>query len=366
MNPDKQSNRAWLLTAPGSAAIAVVRIAGPGVEDFLRGHFSRPVLPGAMTHGNLTDAGKVLDDPVVMRLENGAADVCLHGGTWIVQAMLDLLQREGFGLLNFKFEISDDKSQDAFWDGGESDIEREMLAYLPLAMTELAVKMLLREPAAWERFALTNQDIRRQQAQEILADHSLWWLLHPPRVAIVGVANAGKSTLANQLFATQRSITADLPGTTRDWIGETANIDGLAITLIDTPGLRETSDPIEQAALAASAATIAAADWVVLVLDVSQPLDDAQLALLRRWPAALVVANKSDLAVLAAGDWKSQISNFKLPEGDNVIACDALHGVGIDLLRRQIRARFVADADDLDKPRWWTQRQRDWLNNQAG
>ena len=56
-------------------------------------------------------------------------------------------------------------------------------------------------------------------------------------VAIVGPPNVGKSTLANRLFGQARSITADQPGTTRDWVGGVADIVGLAVTLVDTPGV---------------------------------------------------------------------------------------------------------------------------------
>ena len=127
-------------------------------------------------------------------------------------------------------------------------------------------------------------------------DHSLYWLLHPPRVAIIGVPNAGKSTLANRLFAQERSITADLPGTTRDWVGEIANVDGLAVMLVDTPGLRHTDDPIESEAIRRSKGQIERADLVVLVLDVTQPRDPDQLALEAAHRCALVVVNKSDQA----------------------------------------------------------------------
>src|SRR6185503_2714425 len=97
-----------------------------------------------------------------------------------------------------------------------------------------------------------------------------WWMLHPPRVAIVGEANVGKSTLANQLFAQERSITADLPGTTRDWVGEVANVDGLPVTLVDTPGVRETADEVEREAIARSGEQVAAADLILLVLDATR------------------------------------------------------------------------------------------------
>src|SRR5206468_1554210 len=122
----------------------------------------------------------------------------------------------------------------------QTQFEREMLAHLPLARTELAVRTLLAQPAAWQR------EKCKTMLSAILGDVALHHLLHPPRVAIIGSANVGKSTIANQLFGQERSITADLEGTTRDWVGEIANIDGLAVMLIDTPGIRQTSDAIER------------------------------------------------------------------------------------------------------------------------
>ena len=127
-------------------------------------------------------------------------------------------------------------------------------------------------------------------------DRSLWFLLHPPQVAIVGAANVGKSTLANQLFAQERSITADIPGTTRDWVGEIANLDGLPVMLIDTPGIRATDDAIEQQAIATSGAIITASELIVLVLDASRPLVGEQRALIERWPDAVRVINQVDRA----------------------------------------------------------------------
>ncbi len=88
---------------------------------------------------------------------------------------------------------------------GESEIEREVAASLPIAKTELALRVLLAQPAAWLKVAENDR-------KRMLTDRSLHWLLNPPKVAIVGTSNVGKSTLANQLFARERVITADLPG----------------------------------------------------------------------------------------------------------------------------------------------------------
>jgi tRNA modification GTPase len=187
----------------------------------------------------------------------------------------------------------------------------------------------------------------------VLADRSLEYLLHPPRVAIVGAPNVGKSTLANQLFAQERSITADLPGTTRDWVGEIANIDGLPITLVDTPGVRDTADEIERQAIARSGEQVAAADLVLLVLDASRPLVPEQLRLVERHglePRSVIVLNKSDL-------------NGDAGPGDaapraNVRTC-AVTGQGVEQLRAAILAHFRCANVAPDRPRIWTARQRE-------
>ncbi len=147
-------------------------------------------------------------------------------------------------------------------DDVHSLFEREMLAHLPMARTEPAIRMLLDQPSAWGRAIDAGLD-----ARSILADQTLLRMLNTPRVAIVGEPNVGKSTLANQLFGQQRSITADLPGTTRDWVGEIADIDGLAVLLVDTPGQRDAADAIERAAIVASQEQIGASDLILNVLD---------------------------------------------------------------------------------------------------
>src|SRR5205814_9358437 len=142
-----------------------------------------------------------------------------------------------------------------------------------------ALRTLLAQPRAWKG-VIDDQNLGRHELERIASDKTLHYLLHPPRVAIVGAPNVGKSTLANQLFAQERSITANLPGTTRDWIGELANLDGLIVQLIDTPGVRATDDEIERRAIAASAVQVESADLVVLMLDVSRPADREQAELI--------------------------------------------------------------------------------------
>jgi tRNA modification GTPase len=156
----------------------------------------------------------------------------------------------------------------------------------------------------------------------------------------------GKSTLANQLFAQERSITADLPGTTRDWVGEIANVDGLAVMLLDTPGVRETSDAIEREAIARSGAEVRRADLVVIVLDATRPLEPEQQPLVEAHPDSVVVINKVDRP--AAWDRCSVTA----------LQTVASTGEGVDQLRDAIRRRFGCQDVPVSMPRVWTERQR--------
>lgn len=322
------SDRITLITAPGIAAIAVVRLSGPGVDAFLAQHFSKPVPVGRCVHGDLHDGNRVIDDAVAVRTGD-LLDLNLHGGTWVVRSTLQLAQNAGF-------EISDARATD-----GQTEMWDEVLRALPLAATEQAVRMLLAQPVAWE--SISNP-------AEILADSSGKWLVQRPCVAIVGPANVGKSTLANQLFGQARSITADLPGTTRDWVGEIANLDGLAVMLLDTPGIRETTDAIEAAAIEGSARQIRSADLVVLVLDQSLPLERGMVD---AYPNAIRVANKADANIA----WDAAEIG--------AIQTVAISGVGADHLRAAIRRRFGWEPIEIERARWWTARQHKILSGRV-
>lgn len=325
-------NQCCILTPPGTAALSVVRVGGAGTTGFLSRYFSKSVSPTECVHGELRDeAGEVIDDPVVVLHANGNfADICLHGGAWVVQATLDLLARSGFEAVR-----SIDVSELAFAEI-QDGIEQRVTASLPLATTELGVRALLAQIEAWKDFTPTAVDEAR-----MAADRSLYWLLHPPTVAIVGPANAGKSTLANRLIGHNRSIVADMPGTTRDWVGERVDLEGLAILLADTPGIRATDDAIEHAAIAQSAEQIHAADAIVLVLDATRPLEGEQSALVDRFADAIRVINKCDAP--PAFDLSSI----------EAIRCIATTGEGMDELITATHKHFGVHEFDMTLPRWW-------------
>ncbi len=378
---DPPRNRAILLTPPGVAAIAVIRFAGPGVIGFLREHLANlpgatiattdtpalspspctgrgdktddlPILtPGQALHLYLHDGAEILDDPIVFfSPDSSLADVSIHGSPLLVQCVLDLAGRAGFEIVRPALDPENPLPLDAV--DGDSILEREVNASLPLACSERAVRMLLHQPTAWAALKAADPLQRQLHFAAILSDRTLWHSLSPPRVAIVGIPNSGKSTLANALFGRDRTITADLPGTTRDWVADIAHIDGLPITLIDTPGQRQTADAIESQAIINSVAAIAGCDLVLLLLDRSQPLSPEQSRLLQAYPAAIRIINKCDLPPA----WSGDVTDFTPP-----IPIVATTGQGLAELRQQIRSYFQCDSRPIDAPRIWTDRQKEIL-----
>lgn len=336
-------NQVMLLTPPGAGAIAVVRIVGSLVAGFLAEHFSKVVDAGQCVHGELRDQVQVIDDPVIVRPSDDVADINLHGGVWVVRVVIDLATQAGFTPI----ATHSDNELPASAVDGQSPLEREMLQSLPLARSELAVRALLNQPWAWREFDAMPEDAWRGALESIVDDEALWWLLHPPRVSIIGAANVGKSTLANQLFAQERSITADLPGTTRDWVGEMALVNGLPILLVDTPGVRQTTDVIEQEAIERAEEEISRADLVVVVLDASAELTSDIERLCRSFQKVLIASNKADRAIAQ--------TMYPFP----VIQTVATTGRGVDALRKKIAARFGCDDLIVQRPRWWTKEQRE-------
>ena len=120
------------------------------------------------------------------------------------------------------------------------------------------------------------------------------------RAVIVGKPNAGKSSLMNAILGEGRVIVTDVPGTTRDTVEESASLGGVPIVLVDTAGLRDSDDKVEQIGIEKTKQAIAGADMVILVLDGSRGLDNEDVRVLdfiegMNTAHMLVVINKQDL-----------------------------------------------------------------------
>lgn len=166
-------------------------------------------------------------------------------------------------------------------------------------------------------------------------------------LAIVGRPNVGKSSLFNRLVDRERAIVTATPGTTRDLVTETVAIGGIPVRLVDTAGIRQALDEAESIGIQKSKEALADADLVLVVVDASQEPsgEDEDLLRLVEGRAAMVVRNKSDLAVAKiptsrkeGAKWGTQDFPFA------PVMTSALTGAGIDELRGEILRQVGGDA----------------------
>lgn len=201
-----------------------------------------------------------------------------------------------------------------------------------------------------EGFHFVQQDEVRSTLNTIVADlgalvasASRGRLLREGRtVVIVGRPNTGKSSLFNALLGRNRAIVTAIPGTTRDVLSEAVDMLGVPVTLIDTAGLRDSADPIEQEGVARAGEARAGAAMTLLVLDGSREITETDLFLLNEESAGrrVVAINKGDLASVFA-------SNIHAPDG---ISVSATSGLGLDELRAAIVREVSTQDDRRDTP----------------
>jgi tRNA modification GTPase len=186
----------------------------------------------------------------------------------------------------------------------------------------------------------------KQKIENIAATYKAGHLIRDGlRVAIVGRPNVGKSSLFNALLGSERAIVTDIAGTTRDQLHEKLTIGDIPISLIDTAGLRETSDTVESIGVERSRRAMTDADVVVVLLDASESLSDEDLAILHNVSELnhFVAINKIDKV---GADEVKKVLNDIPSKGDSYVpsvTISAKTGEGLNDLKRAILDPFKVD-----------------------
>jgi len=159
-------------------------------------------------------------------------------------------------------------------------------------------------------------------------------------VVVAGRPNVGKSSVFNMLVGAERAIVTEIAGTTRDLVSERIDVEGLAITLVDTAGWRETGDRVEREGVARAAQARQVADVLLVVLDSSEPLtaDDERLLAETADRPRIIVANKSDLAGRSpragAGSSRAVVTSARTGAGLDELRCAIVRALtGAEALR---------------------------------
>ena len=164
------------------------------------------------------------------------------------------------------------------------------------------------------------------------------------KLALIGRPNVGKSSLFNSLLGRDRAIVTHLPGTTRDTLNESFSINGIPIELIDTAGIREAEDLVEQLGVERTKSAISEADFVIAVVEAGTLLPSEEKELITQFPVNLFVANKSDLGVEISED-----SVRFLSERAEVLRVSALTGEGIEELKQFIYRQLVSESEAINE-----------------
>ena len=334
---------AAIATPLGEGGLAVLRLSGPqalAVADqcFLPVGKSSCPPSAAPTHtiqfGKIVRDGKVIDEVLLAVLRaprtytrEDTVEISCHGGLLPAKLVLDALLAAGARLAE-----PGEFTKRAFLNGRLDLAQAEAVADLIHARTELALaaaneqlagKLSQRINRLRDDLMLTlahveahldfpdediSPDTKRQLLQrledglafmdELLRTANEGQILRRSiRAAIIGRPNAGKSSLLNQLLGRDRAIVSPIAGTTRDTIEETANIRGLPVVFIDTAGLCDARDEIEVEGIRRSRETLAQAEFILHVLDASEPLTAADEKHLAEFAGKkrILVRNKTDL-----------------------------------------------------------------------
>ncbi len=301
-------------TPPGVGAIAAVDIVGE-VGAALAALNIPSVSIGEV---GLRDLAGV-DRGVVARWSERSCTLMPHGGVAVVRALCAVLEQVGVN-------PSEPEPLDAY---PEAVDEIEALALCALSRTESprAVDMLLDQPRRWR----AHKNARIDESVRIRSV-TLSRLLTPPVIAAVGATNIGKSSLLNALARREVSIVHDAPGVTRDHVGASLVLDGLAVRWLDLPGV-ENGRPLGDVAIAAARR----ADLLVLCADPGSAwLDPVRLGLDSGGTPTIRVGLRSDLG----------------PVDGACVTTSASRGDGLAELAGAVRRALISD-EALNDPGPW-------------
>ncbi|MDA7634148.1 tRNA uridine-5-carboxymethylaminomethyl(34) synthesis GTPase MnmE [bacterium] len=331
--------------APGQGGIAVIRLSGPSA---VRAVAAITVIPGQqeweshrVLYGHVVAAGGVerLDEVLVLVMlaprsftGEDVVEIHCHGGVIAVQQVLArVLEQPGVrralpgefsqrAVLNGRLDLTraeaigdlvgarSQRAAQLAMAGLDGGIQKKMVVLrerLLDQLSELEARVDFEEdlPPLNGEALLQELQAVRQELLTLVADGERGSVVrHGLRVALVGRPNVGKSSLLNLLSRRERAIVTDLPGTTRDLLESEIVLDGVPITLLDTAGIRATSDAVEQLGIARSRDALASADLVLLLFDLAQGWSDDDQALFALIPdgvPCLRVGNKADLPLKA-------------------------------------------------------------------
>lgn len=381
---------AAISTAVGEAGIGIVRISGKDALNIgnivFKGNKVKVLNEDnnrKLIYGHILDKkNDQLIDEVLISFMKGPhtytredmVEIYCHGGIISVRKVLELILNSGARLaepgeftkrafLNGRLDLAQaeaimdmikaktDKSFEASLDQLEGALSRkvkeirnillEMIAHVEVSIDFPDEDI---EEMTYDDLQ-TNGNLVKVEIQKLLSTADRGKILRDGlNTVILGKPNVGKSSLLNAILGENRAIVTDIPGTTRDIIEEYINIDGIPLKIMDTAGIRNTDDIVEQIGVDKAKETVEKADLVIAIFDASRELsdEDYQIIELIRGKKSIILLNKTDL------DIKYDEFHLKsLLNHSDIITTSIISGIGVDVLENSIKSMFYSGEVEM-------------------
>ncbi|WP_064610321.1 tRNA uridine-5-carboxymethylaminomethyl(34) synthesis GTPase MnmE [Streptobacillus moniliformis] len=372
---------AAISTARGESGIGIVRISGDRAFDILNDIFipytkNKDLGNYKLNYGYIYDEGKAVDEVLVSRMKGPRSyttedivEINCHGGYYTTKKILEVVLKKGarmaeigeftkrafmngridlsqaeavIDIIHGKTEKSVSLSLDQLKGSLRDQIKEFKEAFLDIT-AHVNVVMDYPEEGIDDPLPL---ELRKKleevykKADTLISSYDKGKKIKEGiKTVIVGKPNVGKSTLLNTLLQEERAIVTSVPGTTRDVIEEIINIKGIPLVLVDTAGIRETDDIVENIGVKKSLEFIEMADLVLLVLDSSKEIEEEDIRVIEKIleleKQYIVLLNKIDL------ERKLDISKYNL---NNIVEISAQNNINMDKMENEIY-EFITDNE---------------------
>lgn len=373
---------AAIATAPGEGGIGIIRISGEkslqvaqSIFKSKSGKMIKDYNARTLIYGTVVDNEKVIDEVLVAYMKGpnsytaeDVIEINCHGGFISVKKILELILSKGVRLaeageftkrafLNGRIDLSQAEavmdlinSKNDFalnssieqLKGGVSDAIKDIrkdiiyhIAFIESALDD--PEHISLDGYDEEITEMLNENINKISKLVNSFDNGRI-MKEGIKTVILGKPNAGKSSLLNLMLGEDRAIVTDIEGTTRDTLEENINFNGLSLKIIDTAGIRDTEDLVEQIGVNKAKEIAKEGDLIIYVVDGSRELDDNDREIIKliNDKQAIILVNKSDM------DTVINIDDLKKDSNRDVILFSAKNGEGMDQLEEEIRNMFYS------------------------
>ena len=390
MLKDRSSDTiAAIATAMSSSGIGIIRVSGEQAVSIVnrifisrKDNFDLNTAPSHhIYYGMIQDGEEVLDEVLVMLMRGphsytaeDTVEIDCHGGVLVMKKILETVIKYGArpaepgeftkrAFLNGRIDLSqaeavidvinaqNDYAVKSSVSQLKGSVSKKVKALRERILYQIAfIESALDDPehisldGYEEELSGKLDDMTGEMEKLVRSADSGRVVSEGIRTVILGKPNAGKSSLMNVLLGEERAIVTDIAGTTRDTLEEHIHMHGISLNIIDTAGIRETEDLVEQIGVNRAKVAADEADLIIYVVDGSRELDenDAQIMELIRDRKAVVLLNKTDLETVISEEL------LQAKTGKTVISISAKEETGIDKLEKTIQNLFYEGSIDFN------------------